>query len=128
MKESDLHKEVVDYIKDSYPSVLFNTDSSGIKLNAGQASLLKKLRNGNGYPDITIYEPSENHSVMFLELKKESPYKKDGTLYSNEHLEEQQQMIFALRSKGYSADFYWDIEVIKKAIDEHLKHIQKCPT
>jgi hypothetical protein len=123
MKESEIHNLITDWIKETYPTVIFNTDSSGIKLNAGQAGQMKKLRSSNGFPDITIYEDGDLGSILFLEVKKESPYKVNGDLKKNEHYEEQDQMHIALKGKGYHAQFVWTLEMAQEVIKKHLSHI-----
>jgi hypothetical protein len=130
MKEENLHKAICDYIKLQYPKVIFNTDLSGIRLTQGQAREVKNLRSGNGFPDIVIYEPKgeivHNNIVtylycgLFLEVKKESPYKKDGKLKSNKHLENQDKMHQELRKRGYMAQFVWDFDNTKFIIDNYL--------
>ena len=59
---------------------------------------------------------------LYLELKAEgnSPYKKDGTLKKDEHLEEQNEMLENLRAKGYKAEFATGFEEAKKIIDDYL--------
>ena len=120
--EENLHKSICTYLKTQYKNVIFNTDSSGIKLTIGQAVKLKKLRSGNGFPDIAIYEPRNKFYGLFLEVKKESPYRKDGFLYSNEHLNEQAEMHGNLRLRNYKVNFVWTFEMAKQIIDEYLKN------
>jgi len=82
-----------------YPKVLFNVDLSGIRLTIGQAAKVKKLRSGRAFPDMVVYESTKNWHGLFMELKSKSPYQKNGKLYSNNHLREQQIMIFNLKVK-----------------------------
>jgi hypothetical protein len=127
--EKQLHKQICDYIKLQYPNVLFNTDMSGIKLTIGQATQAKKLRSGNGFPDIVIYETSTYYngykhvlnSALFLEVKKETPFLKCGvTLKKNDHLKEQEIMSWELEARGYRFEFVWTFEMAKDIIDNYL--------
>lgn len=137
MTEKQLHKQICDYLKLQYPKVLFNTDMSGIKLTIGQATQAKKLRSDNGFPDIIIYEPRliDNYSSgLFLEVKKETPYKKDGELkkmvrYEHinglkvpyDHLKQQNEMHIKLRKRGFKCEFVWFLDMAKEMIDNYLK-------
>lgn len=131
LTEKQLHKQICDYLKLQYPNVLFNTDLSGIKLSIGQAKQLKHLRSSKGFPDIVIYELSfafasdfkeqSDYYALFLEVKKESPFKKDGSIKKNNHLIEQWQMINDLNSRGYKAAFVWTFDIAKKIIDNYLR-------
>jgi hypothetical protein len=58
---------------------------------------------------------------LFIELKTESPYKKDGTIKKNAHLEGQQEAVNKLNKKGYYCLFAWSFEQIKNIIDNYLK-------
>jgi len=141
MTEKQLHKQTCDYLKLQHPKVIFNTDMSGIKLTIGQAKQAKELRSDEGFPDIMIFECSKPvfddislYSALFLEIKKETPYKIDGTLkkmtrYENvggieiayDHLQRQNDMHIRLRKRGYMAEFVWTFSMIKEVIDTYLK-------
>jgi hypothetical protein len=120
MKESDLHRQVCEYLKIQYPKVLFNTDMSGIRLTIGQAIQAKRLRSGNGFPDLMILEPRGAYCGLFIELKKETPYLKSGLLKHDKHLAEQEIMISELVKRGYFATFAWKFEHCKMIIDVYL--------
>ena len=129
MTEKQLHKQICTYLKMQYPKALFNTDMSGLKLTIGQSVQAKQLRSNNGFPDIVIYENCtiikdgkypEIYSALFLEVKKETPFKKNGILKKNKHLFEQQQMINQLNTKKYKAAFVWSFDMAKTIIDNYL--------
>lgn len=120
MTEKQLHKQICTYIKLQYPNVIFNTDLAGLRMTYGQAKDVKHLRSSNSFPDLIIYENNWLHSALFLEIKKETPYKKDGSLKKNEHLQAQNKMLSELRKRGYQALFVWSFEAAKKIIDEYL--------
>ena len=132
MTEEQLHKAICDYLK--LKNVIFNTDLSGIKLTMGQARKLKNLRSSRAFPDIVIYKTNSKFCGMFLELKKETPFKKDGMLKSQkvtkivkgvkveyDHLQEQFNMIKKLREQGYYAQFVWSFNQAKDIVDNYLQ-------
>jgi hypothetical protein len=120
MKEADLHRQICNYIKWQHPKVLFNTDMSGIKLTMGQAVKMKQLRSNKGFPDIQILHPAHGKAGLFLEVKKESPYKQNGELKSDEHLKEQEEIINKLIKLDYEAYFVWNYEQAICIIEKYL--------
>ncbi len=120
--EQDTHEAVCNYLRLKYPRVLFNTDLSGIRLTMGQAVKAKKLRSSRAFPDLVIYEPRHGYHGLFLELKRdgEKIFKKDGSLVSNPHLEEQMSMLILLGERGYRADFAVGFDQAKRIIDWYL--------
>ena len=123
MSERTLHRAVCDYIRLQYPDVIFNTDLSGAgKLTIGQATALKALRSGRGFPDLVIYEPRDDYHGLFLELKKEGTRIWNKKLVgATPHIEEQAQMIDKLEDRGYRAVFAVGFDEAKKIIDNYLK-------
>jgi len=120
MTEKQLHKSICIYIKTFYPKVLFNSDLSGLRMTYGQAKDVKHLRSSNGFPDLVIYEPKNNYAGLFIELKIETPYKKNGNLKSNTHLQEQAEMLSELEKRGFKAVFGWSFDMVKDIIDNYL--------
>ncbi len=89
----------------------------------GQAVRNKKIqKDGFKCPDILILEPNSMYSGLFIELKKESPFKKNGELYANKHIQAQQKSIDTLIKKGYSATFSWNFDMTKKIIDNYMSN------
>lgn len=124
MTEQRLHKQVSDYIKHQYPKVIFNSDMAGsVKLTIGQAKKIADLRSSRGFPDIAIYEPRANYCGLLIELKtlQNNPFKKDGQLKKDQHLQEQHDMIERLNEKGYKACFGVGFDNTKKIIDHYMK-------
>ena len=134
MTEDELQKSISDYLKLKYPNVLFNLDMSGVRLPMGLAVKVKRLRSGRAYPDMVIYEKRHGYCALFMELKKESPYLKDGKTLKKQiqtkkvngvkvkydHLQEQNDMLKKLNDRGYLAVFVWSFEGAKKLIDWYL--------
>lgn len=133
VKELDTQRQVAEYLRLRYPSVLFHSDyGSGIKLTIGQATIQRRLNGGRrSWPDMFIAEPRavrlEDGSIchycgLFLELKREGVkiYKKNGDLVANEHIREQYDMLQALYGKGYKAEFACGFDEAKRIIEEYL--------
>lgn len=133
MTESELQVALADYIRLRYPNVLFHSDfGSGIKLTKGQAMKQKRQNGGRrGWPDLFIAQSAPRcvdgswkyeYYGLFLELKAEgnSPFKKDGALKKDEHLEEQWEMLQELEKRGYKARFATGFNEAKKLIDDYL--------
>jgi hypothetical protein len=125
--EFELQKQICRYLSLQYPKILFISDAtSGAKLTMPQA-----IRNGLiqkadfKIPDLQILEPNKNWHGLFLELKKESPYKKTGGIKAsqNNHLELQEQSMKLLRQKGYMACFCWSFENAIEIIENYLKDV-----
>jgi len=134
MTEKQLHKQITDYLKYQYKKVIFTTDMSGIRLTQGQAVQTSKLRSSAGIPDILIFQTggkiliwNEDEKInqvvfqfagLFLEVKKETPYKKNGEVLKK-HLH-QAEIHKRLRKQGYYAIFVWSFDEAKKIIDDYL--------
>ena len=54
-----------------------------------------------------IFEPKGDYNGMFIELKRkgEMVFRKDGSVRSDVHLQEQWEMLQRLRTRGYYACF-----------------------
>jgi hypothetical protein len=122
--EYDLQVAVCRYLSYQYPDVDYMSDTiANLKLSKTQASRNKKIqKNGFKCPDILIFEPRNNFSGLFIELKLKSPFKKDGQIKAstNDHLKEQLETIENLNKKGYSAHFSWGFDMTKEIIDNYL--------
>jgi hypothetical protein len=119
-EEEDLHTAICNYIRLQYPDALFNTDLSGVKLPIHTARKVAQLRSSRAYPDIVIYETNGTFNALFLEVKKETPFKLNGELKSSEHLQEQAIMINKLNNRGYYACFVWTFDMAKNVIDKYF--------
>lgn len=113
-----LQKAVCRFLNKNYPEVLFLSDTIGnIKLTQFQASRNKEIQDEDfKCPDLLILEPNKFYKGLFIELKIKTPFKKNGELLKNDHLEAQQKSINKLISKGYCAFFKWEFEDIKELI------------
>lgn len=129
MSEHQLYEKVARYLQMYYPDVVYRFDlAADLKLTVGQASKHKRLHPKRGYPDLFVanhhydLEDCVDYHGLYLEIKAEgnSPFKKDGTLKKDEHLEEQNEMLKKLRAKGYKAVFAVGFEEAKQIIDDYL--------
>ena len=120
-----LQKSVCRHLEKEYPEILFLSDTIGnVKLTESQASRNKQIQKEDfKCPDLLILEPNKLYKGLFIELKKESPYKKNGELYANKHLQAQQKSMNDLIKKGYYCCFAWDYEQIKHLIKSYINLI-----
>ena len=120
-----LQKEVCKFLDVNYPDVMYMSDTiANVKLTLPQQARNKAIqKEGFKCPDLIIFEPKGGYSGLFLELKTKSPFKKDGGLYKNNHLEGQHKTIISLFCKGYAAYFAWDIKQIKDVINNYMNLI-----
>lgn len=120
-----LQKQICQYLKSQYPSVYFLSDTvASVKLTQTQQGRNKAVQcQIFKCPDLLIFEPNDKFKGLFIELKTQSPFKKDGTIKAsqNNHLENQQSSLNSLNKKGYCAVFSWGFEMTKKIIDNYLK-------
>ena len=123
--EYDLQVDVCRYLSYQYPDVEYMSDTiANLKLTKTQAIRNKKIqKNGFKCPDILILEPRNNFSGLFIELKLETPFKKDGEIKASDkdHLKGQLETIEKLNKKGYKAVFSWGFDMTKEIIDNYLK-------
>lgn len=120
-KEESLQIAVCNYLKLQYPEVYFTAESSGIKLTIGQAVKAKKQRNpSKGLPDLIILEPNKEYHGICLELKKKTPYLKNGSLSRNYHIQNQFWCLNHLGRRGYCCEFVWSFDMAKQIIDQYM--------
>jgi hypothetical protein len=140
--EYQLQVQIADYLRSQYPNALFLSDTvASVKLTMPQAVRNKRVQNSNfKCPDLIILEirqkedfvPTEKPGFtvsypkfagLFIELKKETPYKLNGEIKSSQdnHLKLQWESILKLRERGYYADWCWTWESAKQLIDWYLK-------
>lgn len=123
MNEAQLQEQVCRYLKTQYPEVIFTSESAGYYATIGQATKRKRTRSNKGLPDLLILEPRKVYHGLMIELKAEgkSPYKKDGTLRTDKHTQEQAEVLQALLDKGYLATFATGYEEAVRVLDNYLR-------
>jgi hypothetical protein len=123
-EEYELQKSVARYLSYQYTDVDFLSDTiASVKLTERQAGRNKLVqKNGFKCPDVLILEPRKGFCGLFIELKIDTPFKKDGTIKasSKDHLKLQHECLQKLSLKGYKAEFSWSFDMTKQIIDEYL--------
>jgi hypothetical protein len=117
-----LQKQICKYISIQYPEVLFLSDTvASVALTILQGVRNKEIQKESfKCPDLIILEPKGKFHGLCIELKVKSPFKKNGELKKNEHLEGQQKSLFDLKQKGYLAMFSWGFDQTKELIDWYM--------
>ena len=123
--EFELQVAICRYLSYQYPEILFLSDTiASLKLTPAQANRNKKIQKfGFSCPDLLILEPKNGYSGLFIELKVESPYKKNEEIKASkdDHLKNQLEAINKLNEKGFKAVFSWGFDMTKEIIDTYLK-------
>ena len=121
--EFELQKMICQYMELQYPKVLFLSDTiASVKLRIPQQVRNKAIqKKGFKCPDLLILEPRKGYAGLFIELKTKSPFKKNGGLLANPHIEQQAKTLKVLEIKGYLTCFSWSFEMSKHIIDSYLQ-------
>jgi len=121
-REYIICKQIAQYLRIAYPSVIFHFDLAGLNLSKAQAGRMKNIQGGRGWPDLFIAEPRDIFKGLFIEIKAEGTklYKKD-TLPATPHLQEQEECLFELEDNGYAARFGVGFDECKNLIDDYLR-------
>lgn len=121
--EQKLQTQISDYIRLKYPDVMFKCDvAAGMKMSIGMAVLVKRWRSSTGFPDVDIYEPKGQWNMLCLELKtdKGNPFKADGGLRKDDHLEDQMLTHESLKRRGIMALFTVGFEHTAAVVDWYM--------
>jgi hypothetical protein len=123
--EYELQKSVCKYLNLKYPNVLYMSDTiAHSKLTMMQALRNKAIqKDAFKCPDLLIFYPNGTYCGLFIELKVKSPYKLNGELKKDPHLQGQQSTINTLNIIGYKALFCTGIDEAIKTIDEYFNSI-----
>lgn len=121
-EEFKLQQAVCRWLNVQHPKVIYLSDTIANMKLTPQAQLRNKSIQKTGFhcPDLIILEPRGGYHGLFIELKIKSPYKKDGALLKNEHLENQEKSMFDLADRGYYCVFAWEFEQITQIINDYL--------
>lgn len=123
--EFELQSAICRYLSYEYGEILFISDTiASLKLTPAQANRNKKIQKfGFSCPDLLILEPRNGYSGLFIELKVETPFKKNGEIKASkdDHLKNQLEAINKLNEKGYKSVFSWGFDMTKDIIDNYLK-------
>lgn len=126
MKNSEdiVQLAIVTYLKLQYPQVRFMANYlSGARLPIYLAKKAKRLgQAGQGTPDLFIFYKNDKYSMLVLELKVESPFKLNGMLKTNEHLEKQSKYLTYLNNQGAYASFATGVSEAINFIDKYMSN------
>lgn len=132
-KEEALQIQVCEYIRNTYPDVIFMCDlASGMKMPIWMAARNKKMRSSRGLPDLFIakdhgdseealYRTVKFYSGLFIEIKAEGTRLKNGQIPKSDHHDEQAVILARLNQLGYKAVFCCGFLEAKNVIDNYLK-------
>ncbi|MDQ1855741.1 hypothetical protein [Chryseobacterium sp. WLY505] len=120
--EFDLQKRVCAYLRVAHPDVLFMSDTiASLKLTKQQAVRNSQIQKpGFKTPDVIVFEPRGKFTGLFMELKVVKPFKLNGELKADKHIQEQAESINKLIKRGYHASFQWEFNQIVKLINWYL--------
>lgn len=112
----------VQYLKATYPDVLYRVAVDGVRLSIGTAVKLKKsgvLQ--RSLPDVEVFYPTSSHHGLFIEMKVTGRRlrKRDGS-YVDEHTAEQANTLRALNSVGYYATFCCGYEHAVRVLNAYV--------
>lgn len=117
---------VVTHLRTKYPKVKFLANYlSGARLPIYLAVKARKLGQASqGTPDLFIFFNNGKYASLAIELKAEgkNPFKKDGMLKSDEHLEKQFNYINYLNNIGFYAKFCVGADDAIKTIDSYMNN------
>lgn len=119
--ERKLQLAICEYLKLQYPDLIFGSEGSGIKMTMGQAILAKRMRSEDKLPDLFVAESRGGYCGLFIELKVESVFLKDGSLSTQAHIKEQAATLDRLSHNGYYAVFGCGIDGAKAIVDTYMK-------
>lgn len=120
-REESIHQSVCKYLKLQYPDCIFSSESGGIRLTMGQAIKAKSLRSESKLPDLLIMEARGGYCGLFIEIKKDSVWLRDGSLSKDKHIQAQAAVLDRLNKKGYCAVFGCGFDLTKAIIDDYMK-------
>ena len=133
--EYELQKAVCKYLDLAHKDVLYLTDTiASVKLTKLQGARNKAVQKAGFHcPDVLILEPKHGYCGLFIELKIESVFKKNGELkqawvYDKktkqklyDHIAEQNKSIGKLNDKGYFACFSWGFDMTLEIIESYMR-------
>jgi hypothetical protein len=125
MTEEQLQIKCNDWINYRYPEfskLFFFNSFQGMRLSFGQINKAKKTGGlKKGLPDFMFLKNNGTYSSLFIELKKESPYLKNGELKEDEHLQLQRDVIEQLKIEGHYACFCCSFDDFKTIVTNYME-------
>lgn len=122
--EDRLHHAIIQYLRLQYPKIIFfHSPNEGKRTKFEQFKLSYLGGNNVKTPDLAIMQPNKDWHGLFLEIKSKNPYKENGLLYTNKHIEVQAKLLLNLEKYHYHAVFTWSFDDAKQIIDNYMKNI-----
>ena len=109
--EAGVQKSVIDYLKYTYPDVLYCASAGGVRTSMKQAIKMKATGYVKGVPDLQIFEPMGNYHGLLIEIKDIK-----GVVSK-----EQKEWIKLLNERGYYATYSRGFESTIKVINDYFK-------
>lgn len=130
MSEYRVHKAIATYMKAQYQNTVFTSDSSGIRLTIGNAIKMLALKSDDKIPDLFIFEARGGYHGLIIEIKEsgKSPWRLDGTLRTDKHIQAQAKTLKKLNAVGYFACFGVGFDSIQAIIDKYMNQKQSIIT
>jgi len=130
MSEEDLQAMCVQWIEHRYPelSELFYFHAfQGMKFpNKYRWNIIAKAKKLGGLKknilDFQFNKNNGKYSSLFIELKIESPFLKNGELKKDEHLAAQYNTINLLKLEGHYACFCWTFDQFKTIVENYMEN------
>ena len=133
MTEEQIQIMCSDWMNIRYPELsklYFFNSFQGMRLNFGQIKKAKKTGGlKTGLPDFMFLKNNGTYSSLFIELKKESPYNKDGSLQKHfdkktgrDHYADQNDVLELLKLEGHYACFAWSFDQFKKIVTDYMEN------
>lgn len=123
MSETQMTNAICKFLHQFYPDVEWRTDKDG-NFASRTALWAKGAQKGKkGFPDLIIKEKRKGYKGLVLELKKDGVrvFKQDGTLYKDEHLEEQKEWLEWFEDMGCKTGFSVGLQQTIRTINEYLR-------
>ena len=113
MKEYELQKSIIKFIKLKYPNILYCASAGGMRTSISVAKRMKATGYVKGTPDIAIYEPRGQFHSLFLEVKtlKGRPTK-DQIWWRNE-----------LNKRNFISEIVYGYDEATLLIDKYLNNL-----
>ena len=125
-KEYELQVQVSTFLRYQYPRVKFLSDTvASLKLTKPQQLRNKKIQCSDfKCMDVLILEPVGKYCGLFIELKIETPFKKNGEIKASQddHLKKQYESIQLMNQKGYYACFSWTLDMTIEIINKYMNN------
>lgn len=120
--ETELQQKIKMYLDVNYPAIVYQSDIVSSRLTRTQRMINASVNKKDFKPaDLKIYAMRHGFGAMHIELKRETPFRKDGKLKAGEHLSKQAESLRSLRNEGYWAEFGWTFDWITEKIDWYLE-------